>query len=230
MQKATPRTAQDGRSPPKPTQAPAPALPVLDAAATAYNRAEADGLTGWRVGLRGDPRTCDTMDLYRLLIPQLGPRAAVAEVGVAWGRGVIYAASELVQRGWKLAKVYAIDPWRGPGDPSRGFSEMHFSAALASIALNVLPFEADIIHPIRVPSPAAAGCFAAGELDLVVIDGCHVYEAALADIAAWGRVVRAGGILAGHDYTDEFPGVRRAVDEAFSGRVACRGTCWVVKM
>lgn len=230
MQKATPRTAQDGRSSAKPTQETAPKRQPKDALAARYDEREADLLTMWRVGLQGDRRTCDTMLLYRQLIPDLGPRGALAEVGVAWGRGAIYAASVFVGLGWKEGRVYAVDSWRGPGDPDLGHSAMHFSAALASIALNVLPYEADIIYPIRMASPAAAGCFGAGELDLVLIDGCHTYEAVMADIAGWTRTIRAGGVLAGHDYTDDFPGVRRAVEEAFGPRVSVRGSCWAVAM
>ncbi len=47
----------------------------------------------------------------------------------------------------------------------------------------------------------------------VYIDGNHDYEYAKADIADWWPHVVPGGILAGHDYTEECHGVRIAVDE-----------------
>jgi hypothetical protein len=47
----------------------------------------------------------------------------------------------------------------------------------------------------------------------VYLDGDHEYEAIRADLEAWYPLVVPGGILAGHDYVGECPGVRRAVDE-----------------
>lgn len=46
----------------------------------------------------------------------------------------------------------------------------------------------------------AAAQFADNELDFVYLDGSHKFEDVVADIAAWSRVVRPGGIIAGHDY------------------------------
>lgn len=66
--------------------------------------------------------------------------------------------------------------------------------------------------------------------DLIFIDACHTYEAVKADIAAWRQHLAAGGVLAGHDYcVPAFPGVRRAVDEAFGDRVRVAGnSVWYV--
>ena len=47
----------------------------------------------------------------------------------------------------------------------------------------------------------------------VYLDGDHEYAAVRTDIEAWWPVVTKGGILAGHDYVHEAPGVRAAVDE-----------------
>lgn len=47
----------------------------------------------------------------------------------------------------------------------------------------------------------------------VYIDGAHDYESVAADLAAWWPVVSPDGILAGHDYDDDHPGVMRAVQE-----------------
>lgn len=55
-----------------------------------------------------------------------------------------------------------------------------------------------------------------GELDFVFIDADHSYEAVKADIAAWTPKVRKGGWVLGHDWNEKrFPGVVRAVTEAF---------------
>ena len=82
------------------------------------------------------------------------------------------------------------------------------------IALRHLGINASRWHPIRLPSTKAARCFDDGELDFVFIDAEHSYEAVKADIEAWWRKLRRGGLLIGHDYDPaRFPGVCRAVDE-----------------
>lgn len=52
-----------------------------------------------------------------------------------------------------------------------------------------------------------------GSLDLVFIDGDHSYDAVKHDIMEWGKKVRNGGLLCGHDYSHTHEGVIRAVDE-----------------
>ena len=41
-----------------------------------------------------------------------------------------------------------------------------------------------------------------GSLDFVFIDANHAFEYVIADIAAWSKKVRKGGIISGHDYND----------------------------
>jgi predicted O-methyltransferase YrrM len=67
-------------------------------------------------------------------------------------------------------------------------------------------------------------------LDFVFIDADHSYEAVKDDIACWAPKVRAGGWVGGHDYHPrKFPGVVKAVDEAYGKRVQhWPGTIWGV--
>lgn len=58
-----------------------------------------------------------------------------------------------------------------------------------------------------------------GWADFVFIDAGHSFHAARADIAAWLPKVRQGGWFGGHDYHPKFPGVIRAVHEAFGPTV-----------
>jgi predicted O-methyltransferase YrrM len=50
-------------------------------------------------------------------------------------------------------------------------------------------------------------------LDCVYIDCCHEYECVKKDLDAWMPKVKKGGIVAGHDVTNNMYGVRQAVDE-----------------
>ena len=52
-----------------------------------------------------------------------------------------------------------------------------------------------------------------GSLDLVYVDGDHRYEAVLADLKGWLPKLRAGGVMAGHDWS--FQAVKKALSEVF---------------
>ena len=49
-------------------------------------------------------------------------------------------------------------------------------------------------------SPGVAALLASEIADLVFIDAAHDYDSVVADIQAWSRVVRPGGLIAGHDF------------------------------
>ncbi len=53
---------------------------------------------------------------------------------------------------------------------------------------------------VRKFSVEAANDFKDGELDFVYIDAAHDLGSVVADLKAWSRKVRVGGIVAGHDY------------------------------
>jgi len=62
-----------------------------------------------------------------------------------------------------------------------------------------------------------------GQLDWAYIDGDHTYEAVKADLEAYGRLVRPGGVMAGDDYAGKAwwnGGVRQAVQE-YGEAVGC---------
>lgn len=75
----------------------------------------------------------------------------------------------------------------------------------------------------------ASGDVEDGSLDFVFIDADHSYKAVADDIACWRSKVRSGGWLGGHDYSKKFPGVIKAVDQAFGKSVRVYpGTIWGV--
>lgn len=47
-------------------------------------------------------------------------------------------------------------------------------------------------------------------LDFVYIDADHSYDFVMQDIILWGRKIRKGGIISGHDYYDKNPSDRRS--------------------
>lgn len=66
---------------------------------------------------------------------------------------------------------------------------------------------------IHAESPYAARFVQDDWLDFVFVDADHSYAACSADIRGWLPKLKAGGMMAGHDYRNpEFPGVQQAVD------------------
>jgi hypothetical protein len=66
-----------------------------------------------------------------------------------------------------------------------------------------------------MPTRDAAPLVPDGWADFVFIDAAHSYEAVRDDIADWLPKVAPGGWFGGHDYHKSWPGVIRAVDQAF---------------
>jgi len=65
---------------------------------------------------------------------------------------------------------------------------------------------------IRKTSLEAVIDFPYESLDFVYIDGSHEFDYVMCDIIEWGKRVRKGGIISGHDYNKTYTGVVRAVN------------------
>merc|ERR1712046_208729 len=70
-----------------------------------------------------------------------------------------------------------------------------------------------------VTSEVAAAEFQDGSVDVLFIDGCHLYECVRSDLDIWLPKLRRGveTLVAGHDFSPMWPGVVRAVHESRSG-------------
>lgn len=127
-----------------------------------------------------------------VLFRELGYRCG-AEIGV-W-RGEYSAALCQTVPGLHLV---CVDPWRAYaayGDPKNQQSRLDEAYRVACAAL--APYRCDIK---RLTSLEAAKTVSDGSLDFVYLDGNHGKSFVLADLEAWVPKVRAGGVIAGHDY------------------------------
>lgn len=89
---------------------------------------------------------------------------------------------------------------------------------------------------MRTTSEVAVKDFADNEFDLVFLDARHDHDAVAADIASWWpKVRRPGGVLAGHDWQWQYPGLPMAVVESLyrvpvrepaQVNLACDGMWW----
>jgi predicted O-methyltransferase YrrM len=85
---------------------------------------------------------------------------------------------------------------------------------------------------LTMPSVEAAKLFANDYLDMVFIDASHHYLDVKSDITAWLPKVKKDGILAGHDWQNNWPGVDQAVEELLPASMYERSftqSFWAVK-
>jgi predicted O-methyltransferase YrrM len=154
--------------------------------------------------------------------------AQVVEIGSWIGASSCCLAGGL--RGGE-ARIFAVDNFEGRATCvedvawyQREFRRLGTPGTLALFRQNVAALGfARRIEPVVADSLAAAERLAAkrGRLDLVFIDGDHAYAACAADIATWTPFVRAGGVVALHDFGSRAEGVTRAVFDAVrAGRFA----------
>jgi predicted O-methyltransferase YrrM len=139
--------------------------------------------------------------------------------------------------------VYSVDPWDGVyhnNDDTiarwllkRGQTWTDVFARF--IASNEDLIAADRVRPIKATSAEAYSelidaLTPTGGADLVFIDGDHREAAVERDIRLYRELVRAGGIIAGHDYgRPDWPGVQAAVDAVFPAPNLA-GTIWWTRL
>ncbi len=188
------------------------------------------------------PGFFDFQDIYDIAIQEARDGNGFAEVGCFLGKSIAYMAEGINGSG-KQIRLFAVDLWDSEDyadwwnkcdhpypDPPAG---LNLIGKTLWDGFNYCTAEAGVrecIETVRMKSEAAAETFADGSLSFVFIDADHRYDAVAQDIRSWSSKVKPGGILAGHDYTDEWPGVVKAVDEAFGDRVQRFGCSWMVRI
>jgi cephalosporin hydroxylase len=146
----------------------------------------------------------------------------VVEIGSWVGQSATFLAT------WHPgATIYCVDTWEGSKNDTTGpMAEVLGREELLRRFCHVTKEHLGVsIFPFVGSSLFWASVWPR-EVDIVFIDANHDYEACLADIKAWTPHVRAGGIICGHDYTKEFPGVIRAVGETGEFKTAGERVWW----
>ena len=178
-------------------------------------------------------------DIYRDAVRDAPKGATLVEVGVFFGRSLAFLAREAIDQGRDDLTIIGVDPWEfGSPHPDAdveeilreacGDSYMAFESCMAEHAVQ----ERRRVSLRRERSVDAARNSPAWRVPpwFVFVDADHSYEGVKADIAAWLPLMAKGGILAGHDYDPQFPGVIKAVDEAFGPGKAAPPSSWRVRL
>ena len=117
----------------------------------------------------------------------------LVEVGCWKGDSISYLAAQIKLTGRPFV-LWGVDIWKDPAI----YTIYNHTLAEAGVR--------DAVLDITLPSLAACEQFTDGSLDFVFLDASHRPQDVLDDARAWQRKVRAGGILAGHDYCESVSG------------------------
>lgn len=146
------------------------------------------------------------------MVPMLPvPGSVVVEVGVRWGKNAYRYV-------WhKPRRMYLVDTWKRIISQT-GYDDRQHTGddEYERMYQFVKDFYKD--HPevtlIRDLSVNAAATFPDECVDIIYLDADHREEPTYNDLCAWGRVLKVGGWMLGHDYFDPpgWSGVKPAVD------------------
>ncbi|WP_171898887.1 class I SAM-dependent methyltransferase [Janthinobacterium psychrotolerans] len=193
------------------------------------------------------PGMCDDEKISALYeIARHCTRGDVVEIGSAWGKSAFILAR--LARLYEIGKTLCIDPWQSEyvtqnddgGLVDNCIHQYDYDEALRVFEINLLPYSANDINYLRLPSvdaeqhyrqrrpvhsPSFGTTTYAGKVALLHIDGNHAYAAALADVTAWAGHVVSGGWIIIDDYIWPYgDGPQRAGDEFLNGnkdRISC---------
>eukprot|EP00438_Fugacium_kawagutii_P009032 Skav202967 [mRNA] locus=scaffold2274:379933:380946:- [translate_table: standard] len=144
-----------------------------------------------------------------------GGELLVVEIGVFVGQ-----LSQFLLQSLDFVQLVGVDPYLGkdgtfPGHFSR---DLHPDIAFQQAASLYQSFgERAMLLPTT--SQEAAASLADSSVDAVFIDGCHLYSCVKTDFRTWMPKLRkdAEVLVAGHDFSPQWPGVVQAVHEERSG-------------
>jgi hypothetical protein len=168
------------------------------------------------------PGMCDHEKLCVLCeIARRSPAGDIIEIGSWWGKSAFILAR--LARYYAIGKLLCVDPWSNAhlvqndekGMVDRVSAQLDAGEALAVFEMNLLPYNANHVNYLRMPSADGALHYHArravttasfgttnycGHIAILHIDGNHSYAAAKADIVAWGGFMVAGGWIIVDDY------------------------------
>jgi predicted O-methyltransferase YrrM len=146
------------------------------------------------------------------LIKELGDNSnkTMVEIGSFVGESTVLFAQSFKQ-------VIAIDPFLADYDPADPTSYLFEFKNVYETYLERTGDHQNI-KTIKLTSNDAKDVLKDELFDFIYIDGLHTYEGVKTDIYNYLPLVKKGGVIGGHDYTDKtehkhLDGVKKAVDE-----------------
>lgn len=129
-----------------------------------------------------------------------------AEIGVADGRNSLTLCQNIPG-----LHLYCIDPWEPYKGNDRGGPQEQHNGNLVLARERLKDYQVEFVQDYS--HKVALRTIGSLHLDFVYIDGNHAFDFVMLDLILWSRIVRSGGMVAGHDfYHFRGAGVVEAVD------------------
>lgn len=119
-----------------------------------------------------------------------------AKVGVEIGTDHGQYAQQLCE-GIPGLKLYCVDPYLAYQEGEEVHTQEDMEQIYKEAKDRLTPYDCKIL---RTDSVGALWDFQENSIDFVFIDGNHEIDHVYEDIYQWTKVVKLGGIVAGHDY------------------------------
>jgi len=126
------------------------------------------------------------------------------EIGSYMGESTLVFGSMI---NWE--EINCIDPLEGE-EIMNDISKLNWTQVGVNFLHNTQYFN---VKHFRDYSYNVADKFKEGEYDFLYIDANHEYESVKKDLELYVPKIKTFGIIGGHDYTDSWPGVKKAVNE-----------------
>ena len=155
----------------------------------------------------------------------------IAEIGVFLGRSIAIF-HEVLSKHNIQHEIIGIDHFEGSPEHQSGMFPMpNYQDALNNIEqIKQNNLDALDITLIKGNSLDIVKCYDNETFDMVYIDAQHEYEPVYNDIMAWKSKVKKGGYLCGDDYSSNWNGVIKAVDELIPDRKIISSNQWYIKL
>lgn len=168
------------------------------------------------VKMRNESNTDGLLDLIR----ELPDRIVMAEIGCYAGE-----STEMFLCSGKISMLYAIDPWQPGYDDKDISSSTDFDLVEALFDEKTKGKQ----NLTKLKMTMAEAFDLLPQLDVIYIDGNHLYDFALNDIELSLKKIKQGGIIAGHDFN--CPDVKAAVTKIFkTPTMTFSDMSWMVKL
>ena len=167
----------------------------------------------------------------------------IIEVGVWKGASTIHMANHC-KNSHSNSVIISVDTFLGSSEHyNNSRYQSNFGNNLGEINLlkqfvsnvKVLNLEKFIV-PLPLDSLNASELIIRSLLvvDIIHIDGGHNYDSVILDLMAWWPILKVGGVMIMDDYSENWPGVTKAVDEfletiAYSNFQSMNGKCCFIK-
>ena len=168
-------------------------------------------------------------DMFSYAVRTAPAEGHFVEIGTWKGQSSAFLAVEIINSGKKI-QLDCIDSFKGSAiEPGQMYDVDNQENRLYDVFVNNMKPVEGRYTPIISDSADAATLYADESLDFVFIDASHDFESIKRDITAWFPKVRVGGLFAGHDYAQPYPGIVRAVNGLLKSESVSvmPSTCWL---